>query len=255
MAKIFCFSSTGNSLHTAEIIAEKIDAKVIPMTRPTESCSDDVIGFVFPAYFWGLPKIVERFIKTLSMTNKNAYIFTVVTYGGVIWGVPGIVRNILKKKGLSLSYGTKIKSVENYLPGYKVNDSEEFQQQIDGNIDKVAHEIAEKQYNRVVPYTVLNKLIYSFFPGKHENCDNNFNVSPTCTGCGICQKVCPMDNIRIETGNPVFLHKCEHCLACIHACPAQAIDWKASTTGKQRYCNPHVSASGLISFYNNGKNS
>lgn len=249
MAKIFCFSSTGNSLHTAEKIAEKIDAEVIPMIRPVQSCSDNMIGFIFPAYFWGLPKIVERFIDDLNITNKDAYIFAVVTYGGVISGVMGAVKNLLKRKGLSLSCGIKIKSVENYIPGYKINDNPKFQTLIDKNIDKAAQKIAEKQHKRVGTYTVINKFIHSFFPAKQGGCDSYFIISPACTGCGICQKVCAAKNIKIYTGNPEFLHTCEHCLACLHACPENAIDWKTSTAGKQRYCNPNVGVNGLISFY------
>lgn len=248
MATIFCFSSTGNSLYAAKKIAEAISADVVSMTKPAAVCGDDVVGFVFPAYFWGLPKIVERFILSIDITNKDAYIFTVVTYGGTISGITGIVKNLLKKKGLELSYGANLKSVENYIPGYVVNDSEELHKSADENLAVISIEIAERRRNRPESVTPLNKLIQAAFPGKRGDCDQFFIISEKCNGCGVCQGVCPASNITIENGKPNFKHDCEHCMACIHACPSNAMEWKQSTAGKQRYRNPHIGLQELQSF-------
>lgn len=252
MATVFCFTSTGNSLYVSKKIAEDIGANVVSMTKSVTTCEDDVIGFVFPVYFWGLPKIVERFISNIKITNESAYIFAVVTYGNVISGVTGAVKNILKQKGLTLSYGGAIKSVENYIPGYKVNDSEELQKSADQNLKIISGEIAARRHNKIGSFTVLNKFIYSLFPGKHSGCDKFFTVSEKCTGCGICQNICPADNITLESGKPDFHHNCEHCLACIHACPANSIEWKKSTINKQRYRNPHISLNEMQSFNSTG---
>lgn len=252
MATIYCFTSTGNSLYAARKIAEKIDANVVSMTQAVDICDDDIIGFVFPTYFFGLPKIVERFISNLNITNKGAYIFAVTTYGTITYGVLGAVDKILSKKQLKVSYGNTLKSVENYIVGYVVNDTEELHKQIDGNLDVIAKEIAEKRHNRLAKYSILNKIIYSTGPAKHGDCDRFFTVSGNCTGCGICQNVCPVNNIIIEDGNPVFGHNCEHCIACIHACPVAAMEWKKSTkkstVNRKRYRNPHVSLNELIKF-------
>lgn len=254
MATVYCFTSTGNSLYAARKIAERINANVVSMTQMVDSCSDDIIGFVFPTYFWGLPKIVERFISNLNITNREVYIFAVTTYGSMIHGVLGAVEKIISQKQLKVSYGSILKSVENYIPGYTVNDSEEMQKQIDKDLDAIVNEIAEKQHNKIAKYTILNKIINSFNPAKHGNCDRFFAVSSDCTGCGICQNVCPVNNIVIKSGNPVFGHNCEHCFACIHACPVEAMEWKQSTINKKRYRNPHVSLNELIVFNSSNKN-
>jgi len=52
----------------------------------------------------------------------------------------------------------------------------------------------------------------------------------------------------MEAGKPQFQHQCEHCLACLHNCPARAIDWKDKTQGKARYRNANVSLDELIEF-------
>jgi len=125
MTTIFCFTSTGNSLVVAKQLAERTGGEVVSMTKEVAACNDKKIGFVFPAYFWGIPKIVERFVRKLEITNPDVYVFAVVTYGGRVHGVTGIFKRWLSKKGIVLNYSVKIKSVENYIPMYKVNNNDE----------------------------------------------------------------------------------------------------------------------------------
>lgn len=246
MATIFCFSSTGNSLFTAKSLAKKIYGKVKPMNRGPELCDADVIGFVFPVYFWGLPRIVERFVSQLQISKKDAYVFAVATCGGQVYSVPGKIARLLAPKGIPLRYGGTIHSVSNYIPEYTPKDSSELRQRIDKSIDEIAAAVNARQSNRIKGYTLVNKIAYRFYP--KEDSDRYFAVAPVCTGCGTCQKVCPVKNIEMRGGKPAFLHKCEHCLACLQNCPAQAIDWKGKTQGKVRYRNASITLHELISF-------
>ncbi len=49
----------------------------------------------------------------------------------------------------------------------------------------------------------------------------------------------------MKSERPSFLHRCEHCLGCLHNCPAEAIDWKHKTEGKKCYRHPEVSLDDL----------
>lgn len=248
MAKVFCFSSTGNSLYISKVIAEKVNGSVVSMTTAVNSCDDDIIGFVFPTYFWGLPKTVHKFISNININNKNAYIFAVTTYGSYSLGVLGAVDKLLEQKNIGLSYGAGIKSVENYIIYFEVNDSDDLHKLVDKKLDIIADEITHKKSRKVAKYTIINKIVYSMFPAKNANCDKNFTVSDSCNNCGICKKVCPSNNIDYMNSKPVFLHNCEHCLACIHACPTYAILWKNSTIHKKRYLNPNIKLKELSEF-------
>ena len=53
--------------------------------------------------------------------------------------------------------------------------------------------------------------------------DRSFEATDACTGCGLCEKVCPAGNIETAGGRPVWRHRCENCLACAHWCPERAI--------------------------------
>ena len=246
MATIFCFSATGNSLYAAKTIAERIEGKVAPMRGDAPACDDAVIGFVFPVYFWGLPRQVERFVTDLHISSREAYIFSVMTYGGVAYGVHGFLDELLKVKGQNLHYVKNLKSVENYIPMYKVKESEALRQKVDEGLRQIADAIIRKEQNRVYYPSFINKLSRSQYPDNTS--DRFFTVTPACTGCAICQKVCPVDNILMDAGKPNFSHKCENCLACLHNCPECAIDWKEKTEGKTRYRNAGVSLNELISL-------
>ena len=246
MAVIYCFTSTGNSLYTANMIADKIGGRVLSMRGGSTVCDDDVIGFVFPVYFWGLPRMVGRFISGMQITSKDAYVFAVITCGGPVPGVLGLLRKVLKRKGVRLHYGERILSVTNYLPEYTPKDSETLRQRIETQIGSITEAINHREENRVSTLPLVNSLISKFCPG--ENSDRHFTVASTCKGCATCQKVCPADNIITVSNKPDFQHKCEHCLACLHNCPAQAIEWKDKTQGKERYRNIHISLDDLIIF-------
>jgi ferredoxin len=45
-----------------------------------------------------------------------------------------------------------------------------------------------------------------------------------CTGCGLCQQLCPVNNIRLMADLPVRADRCEFCLRCIAFCPTRALD-------------------------------
>ena len=252
MATVFCFTSTGNSLYAAKKIAGTIGGNVVPMNGEPVQCNDDVIGFVFPVYFWGLPRMVSRFVANMRITNKDAYVFAVITCGGPVFGVLGLLKGLLKSKhNIRLRYGARIIAGSNYLPEFEVNYTEALGRKVDQRIWSIAKAVKNREVNRVSPLSFHNRLILKLYPG--ENSDQYFTTASTCTGCATCQRVCPSRNISLEAGKPRFQHKCEHCLACLHHCPARAIDWKENTKGKERFRNPGVSLEELIAFHGRDK--
>ena len=246
MATIFCFSGTGNSLYAARKIAAAINAEVCNM-RSFGQCDDDVIGFVFPTYFWGLPKSVDHFLDKIRISDKHANIFSVTTYGGFSSGVNGAVDKKLKKQGLHLSYSAKVKMVENYLPGFKVNDSDELWKRSDSALDTIALDLKKRVRCKTGAYTVFNKITQKTYPPNKGNCAENFTTDG-CKSCGMCEKVCPNDNITLKNGVPKFGSQCDLCLGCLNVCPVDAIDYGKSTRGKKRYKNRRLSAEELIKF-------
>jgi len=239
MATIYCFSATGNSLHAANNIAAAINATVAPITRDAVVCDDDVVGIVFPAYYFSAPTIVRNFAKTLKLTNPGAYLFVVMTSGGGAHGAANALRRLLPKQP---NYTAELKTADNYVPMYEPKYNNETYEKEQTQLMQIIKDIKTKKQQRGGHYTPLNWAVRLAMPG--PGCDKKFSVAH-CNGCGLCAQVCPVDNITIAEHQPVFAHSCEHCLACLHACPTSAINYGKSA-GRARYRHPNVTITDLI---------
>jgi MinD superfamily P-loop ATPase len=87
-------------------------------------------------------------------------------------------------------------------------------------------------------------MVYPRFIAGVHHADRKFTVDNRCTSCGTCVKVCPVENIRLEEGRPVWLHHCEQCMACIQLCPTEAIQAGKKTEKRGRYHHPGVTIEG-----------
>ena len=246
---IYYFSATGNSLRIAKIIAKVQEANLLsmPICKGT-TCKSEVIGFVFPIYFWGIPKTVADFISELHVKAAHPYIFAVTTYGALHGGALGYLEKQLKRQGLHLDYGINIESIANFIEEYnpKTNSCKEKLEIADSRAEKAAEDIIAKKKNGPYKYSVWDKLFYKIYTDIKLNRDKGFHVNDNCTHCGICQSICPNNNIISEGGLIKFQHQCEHCVACINCCPQSAIQWRNVTQKRNRYKNPEISIKEIV---------
>ena len=252
---IFYFSATGNSLQIARNIAEELENCVIrPMTAHMEKNKvggfSESIGFVFPVYYNGLPRLVKHFVEELTISPET-YCFAIANSGGTRANPLGMLEDILISKGIHLSFADEVKMPGNYIVAHHVPNSEKVERLIaDAKIktSKIAKAIAAGElrpvkrkaelWSKIINHSFLYKNIYEW--------DEKFTVTDKCIGCGLCAKVCPVNNIKIENQSPLWQHNCERCLACIHWCPYEAIEYSKSTIKRTRYHNSNVNVNDII---------
>ncbi len=239
--KIYYFSGRGNSLKTALDISKRLASpELIPIKRTSESVSvenADSIGFFTPVIDLGIPACVLSFIDRLQIDNRNAYLYAVITNGGMPCASAEQIRKQLKKKGLELS--------AEFLLTFGINwsDSEEWQTKT----EQISELIRNRQMKRTV-LTMRDRLLTSANPLAKlliPSEDKKFTVNKNCTGCGTCEKICPAGNIRIVDGKPVWLHSCEQCAACFSWCPSAAITG-TNLAARTRYRNSEVTLNQML---------
>lgn len=247
---IYYFSATGNTLYIAKIIAEKIGAELLPMTSCMgAACDSERIGFLFPTYFWGVPRTVDTFIKKLNVTAKNPYIFVVSSYGGSAGGVLGFTEKLFAEKNLSVAYGAVILSVANFIEKYnpRVASAAKHSDKAKKAAIEVANQIVAGKRTEIKRPLFINEWFYNIYIRDKLDKDSGFQADDSCIGCGICATVCPNQNIVIKEGRPEFQHRCEHCTACIHWCPQEALQWKTVTKKRNRYHHPEITLKEIMS--------
>ncbi len=255
---LFYFSATGNTYIAARRLAKNLgDTKCIPIKHDTPAVIPtgvERIGFMFPVYAWGMPVLVEDFVKELQL-DKKVYLFAAVTCGSSIGNTIGQTDRLLRQKGYSLDAGFKIYMPGNCVTLYDMASPEKQREKCDRAnevIDQMVPVINNKQKTDFpkdlwLYKMVGSKLIYPMFARYARKADAHFNVTDACNGCGICEKVCPANNIKLDNGVPTWWHRCEQCLACIHWCPKQAIQYKKATKRRSRYHHPDVKLEEMFS--------
>jgi ferredoxin/flavodoxin len=253
---IFYFSGTGNSLYAAKTIGNYNNERLISIASAMKNVKDfneynlekdEVIGFVFPIYAWAPPKMVLEFIDKIKFNNyNNNYIFAVATCGGNIGNTMKIMSNCLKTKNLPLNSAFSIVMPNNYIiigdvdskvnEDTKLNNAEESLKGINTVIKGRKAEVFKLEKG-ICPF-LMTALINPLF-NKNAIKPNKFFAKETCTSCGICEKVCNCNNIKVAT-KPKWGSRCIQCLACLNYCPVQAIQYGKNTKNKGRYRNPNI---------------
>jgi ferredoxin len=250
---IYFFSGTGNSYQIARDLSQLLGDTTIKKITETAKIdlSADTIGVVFPVYLWGMPEIISQFIRRM---NKNAgkYFFSVATYKSQAGNVIGQVEQEMRKSGNKLSAGFTVPMPGNNIIWYDVESPQIQENKFKAFKDKLA-EIAQfielkQEVFPAVSFTdrLETTLLHKVLIGTFKKSDKQFWVEPSCNGCGICSKVCTVNNIKMIDSHPVWQHNCQLCVACINLCPSKAIQYGKTTKMNQRYINPTVQISELI---------
>lgn len=245
---IFYFSATGNSQHVSNSLLSENEALIsvseaLKKKELSFDLKDDKAGFVFPVYFMGVPHVFTEFISKAKINIKNGtYVYIVITCGSMTANAGGYMKKLLKRKGIDVKAVFSVKMVDTYVPMFKIPERS-IQDDINQLAEKEIKNIREKIENKVSgdynPHKGIFPKTVTFFSYpfyKHRRFTKRFLVENSCVGCGLCEKICPEQAIRIEKGKPVWIKKqCSICLGCLHRCPKEAIQYGSKSKNSGRY--------------------
>ncbi len=244
---ILYFSSTGNCLHVAKRIAEKTGDQIASVgeVKQVELSAGEQLGFVFPTYFWALPKYVEQYMRQLAVSSpdREPYVYFIATYGTTCGGAGKEMTRHMKRKSIPLSALYSVKMPDDWTPWFDLSDPArvaEINEEADKEIDEVAAEIlAQRRGDRIkskMPHwmTFFSLRLYDIYRRTKR-----FTLEDSCISCGKCAAECPEGAIEIQAGKPVWVKpQCTLCLHCLHTCPTFAIQYGRKTKKHGQYYHP-----------------
>lgn len=242
---ILYFTGTGNSRYVAERVAEVIGDELLDMTErvkrsDTSTVKAERLVFVTPTYAWRIPKTAEKWIGDTEFTGGKQAWF-IMDCGGEIGDAAKYNKLLCGRKGFEYMGTAQVVMPENYIAMFSVPSKEKARQIIrkaEPSIAGAAQRIAEGEafpaprrnlYDRLMSDTV-NPIFYRACVHAHP-----FRADDKCIGCGKCVRLCPLNNITLEDGKPLWGGNCTHCMACISYCPTEAIEYGRRSVGKPRY--------------------
>lgn len=243
---IYYFSGTGNSQYVAKQLAKLIGDDMVSINQCLKEGThrtidhQQAIVIVAPTYAWRMPNIVEQWIMETSFKG-NQDIYFVLTCGGSSGNAAKYARSLSVKKGLGWKGLIDIVVPDNYIVMYETPseaDSKEMMAAAMPLIAAAARHIMEHtafpeqaiSLRAKLQSGMINPLFYSFYVK-----DKGFHVSNACVSCGKCVARCPLNNVKLCDGLPVWQGNCTHCMACIGGCPVNAINYKKATQNRNRY--------------------
>lgn len=263
--EIYFFSGTGNSLVVARDLSDKIQGTLVPLVslrhRARISSDAEAIGFVFPIYDFKPPGLVAEFVKKFEGLGSK-YVFGVCTYGIAPLKAIKVFDESVRAGGGRLSSGFAVRMPHNGLGSGSFSQAQHERMFEDwkGRLEDISECVNSREERALETSNAFSSLILSGVMVRRipflvklakqvmmKGWDSlAFISNERCDGCGICEKVCPVDNIEIIGGRPAWSDHSVSCFACYHWCPKGAIQLENSNMNIRQYHHPEARAVDII---------
>lgn len=245
---ILYFSATGNTEFIAKELAKRLDDECINLIdrvkiqdhSPLHSQKPFII--CAPVYVCEMPRFMSKYLKEQTFTGSKDVYFA-FTSGGYC-GISGqLAKSIFRKKKMHYLGHAEFKMPRNYVANdaYPMLGKEETEKRILDSyrqLDTVVSDIQtgkKLKARHVFLFETLVTVPFNPIWCKYKLKAKDFYAKDSCMGCGKCEKLCPLNNIKIVENKPVWGNQCTHCMACIGNCPTGAIEYGNITQDKEPY--------------------
>lgn len=235
-ALFYVFSGTGNTEKVCRFLYDMwmekgVECKYIRLQKDCEradAAEFDRIIIGYPVHAFNAPQPVLDFLKQMPKYSGNALVYFVKTSGEPLRLNDGSCAkpySILKKRGYTVAgeyhYVMPYNMIFRHSDGMaarmwraaKIRLPIEGEAMLQGTRKKLKKGIFKRAFSAFMRIEHVAMPILGRF----------FKTTEDCISCGKCAAVCPMKNITMVNGKPVFGKECIGCTRCSFGCPADAI--------------------------------
>ncbi len=232
---LFYFSGTGNSKFAAKTFCGLIDADCHSIEEKTDFdaliSAHDTIGFCYPVYGSYVPRPMREFVTAHADAlagRRFVILCTQLVFSGagareLCAFLPGGTNNVV--------YAEHIRMPNNIcnFALFAVKNGAENEKRL--NKARIKLTRAADEYARGIvrrrgfnPLSILlGKSQSAFWPAYEEKAARDVKIDADCTRCGVCVRLCPMQNLSMGESRVEQANRCAVCYRCVNACPQRAI--------------------------------
>lgn len=251
---VFYFTATGNSLYVAKQLEQEPISIAQAIHDKQMTYEAEKIGIVCPVFGHEVPALVREFLEKAAF--KTSYFYMILTYGNRHGGAVEFTENMLKEIGIQASYINVLLMVDNFLPGFDMNEQIKIDKKVDEHIKEIEEDIKNgRQY--IAPVTEKDRAAHQEYLTRMANMpkdafSNMYRITEECIGCEICTRICPKNCFTVKNQKSTWHSEgCISCMACIHACPTMAIQMNMPEKNPHaRYRNEHIKLCEIVDANN-----
>ncbi len=233
-AHVAYFSGTGGTARVAGSIEEALNRHGISV-RKTELLknastkhTEDLLVLLFPVYALLGPKPVDDWVARIPNGEGRPAAVISVSAGGEIspnTNCRSSIIRLLTKKDYDVRYECMFVMPCNFLFEYDDSVMAMLLRAAPQKAERTVSDILSENRRRTRPH-IADRVIsrIGLLEKRHSGFfGSRLYATDACTGCGWCAAHCPVGNISLQNGKPLFGENCVICLRCVYECPKKAI--------------------------------
>lgn len=239
---LFYFSGTGNTKIVAGMFKDAFTRQgyCVDMMQMEDFIKNkmdlnldqyELIGFGSQVIGYGVPNLVKDFVHILPKgRQQKTFIFR--TAGGVApinYNASKSMIRALSRKGYNVFYERIFSISSNWITRFSDPVIHQLYEATCKKVDLTCQELiaGEKRFLKTgLGLQVLMETVAFISGGFFRLVGLDYQVSSSCSNCGLCIKNCPAKNIYTGNGKVKFKLNCSSCMRCVYNCPKQAIQFR-----------------------------